>query len=199
MVSDVFTEWEEVEKKDWPGGKANVLASWTIQNVKRRNSKLELEEIEGFPGCPLDVFVKALNEADAKKATGPAPSPHTKSDRVARQLKKAGYNKIAPGVVGRFHALSQKHLNCSRHRRHQRSFRAKPGHSESPTAATRLTMMVPLPHDARSLHSCDAGSGEFPASTQPPNSTACIMRPGTNVNRPAMTNAPKNIPNIARR
>jgi hypothetical protein len=116
MVTNIFMEWEEIEAKHWPGGKAKVLTSWTIENVDERNRKANLksslEEIERFPeqyGCPLDVFVKALIEPDAKKATGPAPVPHTKHDRVSRQLKKAGYTKITLGVVQHYHALLQKH------------------------------------------------------------------------------------------
>jgi len=108
---DVFTEWKEVGKH-WPGGKVDVLSSWTMQNVEERNHKLELKEIERFPNedrCPLDVLVKALNEPDAKKATGPPPAPHTKRERVTRQLKKARYPKITLGVVERVHALLQKH------------------------------------------------------------------------------------------
>jgi len=109
-------EWEKIDAKNWPGGKADVLRSWKIENVDERNRKAslkeELKEIEQFPeqyGCPLDVFVKALIEPDAKKATGPAPVPHMKHDRVLRQLKKAGYSKITLGVVQHYHALLQKH------------------------------------------------------------------------------------------
>jgi hypothetical protein len=64
MVTDIFTEWEEVEAKHWPGGKVHVLSSWKIENVDARNKKVALEEIERFPeqyGCPMDVFVKAVN------------------------------------------------------------------------------------------------------------------------------------------
>src|SRR5262245_11648636 len=32
MVTDIFMEWEEIEAKDWPGGKAEVLRNWTIEN-----------------------------------------------------------------------------------------------------------------------------------------------------------------------
>ena len=34
--------------------------------------------------------------------------------------------------------------------------------------------------------------------SQPPNTTACMMRPGTKVNRPAITNAPRKMLTIAR-
>lgn len=93
-------------------GKAHVLASWKIENVDARNQKASLEEIERFPeqyGCPLDVFPKALNDPDAKKAKGPVSPSYTNHDRVSRQLKKAGLTKMTTGVVVRFHALLQKH------------------------------------------------------------------------------------------
>jgi hypothetical protein len=28
MITNIFMEWEEIEAKDWPGGKAEVLRSW---------------------------------------------------------------------------------------------------------------------------------------------------------------------------
>jgi hypothetical protein len=123
MVTDIFMEWEEIDAEHWPSGKAEVLRSWTIENVDERNKKLELgeieqnkklelQEIEKFPdeyGCPLEVFVKALIEPDAKKATGPTPSRHMKHDRLSRQLKKAGYSKTTPSVVQHYQALLQRH------------------------------------------------------------------------------------------
>ena len=112
IINDIFVEWEEVSSKHWGDHPHSVLASWIIENVERRNNRLEQEEIARFSdvyGCPLEVFVKALIDADAKKATGPAPAPHTKYDRVSRQLKKAGHSKITIGVVVRYHALLQKH------------------------------------------------------------------------------------------
>ena len=109
MVTDVFTEWEEVQSKAWPDGHAHVLARWRIENLEHRNKRRELAEIERFSeefGCPLDVFIKALTEADAKNATGPAPQGHTKA---SRELKKAGYQKITIGVVERYAALLERH------------------------------------------------------------------------------------------
>ena len=78
MVTGIFMEWEEVEAKDWPAGKAESPTRWTIENIKERNRKASLKEIERIPeqyGCPLNVFVEAPIEPDAKKATGPVPTP----------------------------------------------------------------------------------------------------------------------------
>lgn len=123
MITDVFTEWEEVECSSWPDGKADVLASWKIENVAERNKRIEaaeaertrikqLQDIEQFEevfGCPLEVFVKVVNEPDAKKATGPAPLPHTKSDRISRQLKKNGYAKMTLSTVEHCRTILERH------------------------------------------------------------------------------------------
>lgn len=124
MVSDVFTEHEEVECNNWARGKADVLASWKIENVAKRNERIaaaeaeqsklkELADIERFEevfGCPLEVFVKAATKPDAKKATGPAPSPHTRPDRISRKLKKDGYGRMTLGTVEYCRAILQRHL-----------------------------------------------------------------------------------------
>jgi hypothetical protein len=63
------------------GGKADVLASWTIQNAEEGNNKLEREEMERCSntyGCPLDEFIKALATYSGLKASdlsGPVRSP----------------------------------------------------------------------------------------------------------------------------
>jgi len=61
-------------------------------------------------GCSIEVFIKALTEPDVKRATGPAPSPHSKADRVSRLLKKAGYSKMTLATVERYRALLERHL-----------------------------------------------------------------------------------------
>jgi hypothetical protein len=112
IINDIFVEWEEVSSKHWGDYSRSVLTSWTIENVEHRNNRMEQADIARFfdvYGCPPEVFVKALTDGDVKKATGPAPAPHTKYGRVSRQLKKAGHSKITVGVVERYHALLQKH------------------------------------------------------------------------------------------
>ena len=110
MVTDIFTEWEEVENADWPDRKAHVLASWKIENLEQRNKKLELAELERlraeFP-CSVDEFVKALIDAEVRRS-GPKPSTDTKTDRATKALKKAGY-KITRGQVERYRALLERH------------------------------------------------------------------------------------------
>jgi hypothetical protein len=39
MATNIFMEWEEIEYKHWPGGKAKVLTSWTIENIEERNKR----------------------------------------------------------------------------------------------------------------------------------------------------------------
>jgi hypothetical protein len=101
MISDVFLTWREVESKHWPSDPHSphqVLETWTIEDIEARTEKFERAELERLPekcGLPVDVFVKVLAEADVKRPTGPAPSPHTKDDRIARILKKAGYTKVS--------------------------------------------------------------------------------------------------------
>lgn len=123
MITDVFAEWEEVENKDWPDGRADVLASWKIENVAERNERMkaeeaertrleELGELERFQelyGCTIEVFAEAMTEPDAKKATGRVPSPDTKAERVSRKLKKAGYSKMTLAAVERCRALLERH------------------------------------------------------------------------------------------
>jgi hypothetical protein len=99
------------------------------------------------------VFVKALIDADAKKATGPAPAPHTKYDRVSRQLKKAGHSKITIGVAERYHALLQKH----------RSELFPP----VPTAAPREQTTTTVPADDKILPFRKPNGGDDPTNGGP--------------------------------
>jgi hypothetical protein len=79
MVTDIFTEWEEVESTHWPDGKAHVLASWRIENLEERKKNQELAELEDLKKvCPLEAFAAAWGEADTKKRTGPPPSPESR-------------------------------------------------------------------------------------------------------------------------
>jgi hypothetical protein len=56
-------------------------------------------------GCPLEIFAKAIVEADTKRPTGPSPTANSKDDRISRALKRTGYNKLTPGVVGRYRVM----------------------------------------------------------------------------------------------
>lgn len=112
MVSDIYDTFEDVDNKDWGRHPTPVLATWTIENVARRTKRIELEMLDKFEAdyrCSIETFVRTLLEADVKRATGPAPSPHTKRERVSRLLRKAGYTHITPSIVKRYCDLLERH------------------------------------------------------------------------------------------
>ena len=74
MITDIFMEWQP-RLEGAPLVTATELTSWEIQNVKSRNKQLDLAKIETFKkdrGFPLEDFIKAFGDADAKKRSGPS-------------------------------------------------------------------------------------------------------------------------------
>ena len=72
-----------------------------------RQSGMELGPLVGKTA--REVLPAALLAPDVKKATGPAPSPHTKDDRILRALKEAEYRNISLGVLRRTRELLKLH------------------------------------------------------------------------------------------
>jgi hypothetical protein len=68
-----------------------------------------------------------------------------------------------------------------------------PSRAESPCDQDHLKKTSSIPAAELSAESCFRDAGQWP------NSTACMMRPGTKVNRPAMTSAPVKIAIMALR
>jgi hypothetical protein len=110
MVTDIFTEWEEVECASWPRGKEEVLASWKIENIEERKRRQQLADLERvqkeFP-VSLEEFVTTLVDAGVRRS-GPPPTRDTKSEKATKALKKAGYS-ITLGQVQQYRALLEKY------------------------------------------------------------------------------------------
>ena len=110
MIEDVYVEWEQGQDRKWEFKAA--LKTWEIKNVAVHEAEEALRLIDAFEtsyGCSLAKFVEIAFSPDKKCRTGPAPSPHTKTDRSARRFKALGYPKLTPSVVSRFAGLLKRY------------------------------------------------------------------------------------------
>lgn len=101
MVTDIFTECDEVKDETRLMGKRDVLVKWEIESVRARRERFELAQLDGFAkeyGVSLEEFVEAFKAADANKLG----KEHTRIDRVSRALKKQGHKAMTPKVVATY-------------------------------------------------------------------------------------------------
>jgi hypothetical protein len=85
--------------------------SWVIEDPEERDARaerLEVENMEERLGFSAGAFLAAVTDCHEKKATGPVPSPHTITARVARKLKAQGFG-ATPTKVERAYFLFRKH------------------------------------------------------------------------------------------
>lgn len=116
MRTDVVVEWGsgEQDSDEHPWWRfEDTLLTWEIVDPEERQKSQELEELAdlearlGFSEAAL-LEAKERLETRVKGATGPAPAPHTLSERLARELKKQGL-PATKGKVERAMALIERH------------------------------------------------------------------------------------------
>lgn len=112
MVTDVFTEWEDLNEHDWSRDPLDRLVKWEIDNPAERKRLAELaflENMESELGFSEEALTRARNVLDTRPVKrGQEPSPHNYSDRLARILKKEGL-PATKGSVERALVLIEKH------------------------------------------------------------------------------------------
>jgi hypothetical protein len=113
MLTEIIIEWQDSEKDVACGRRCppSTIIGWTISDPDEKLKEIEQDEIanlEQLYGFSAKKLLRAWREELKQHPTGPASSPDTLTERIARRLQAQGF-RAKPEQIERLVDLLREH------------------------------------------------------------------------------------------